>query len=88
MRWLSVEDRYATQAGTHHEAGPWSASRIRPRRARGKGGSARQTHDDEPLHFAEENKNTGPDVLESISLRTVCENKKVIELNGLWLYLI
>ena len=71
MSWLSVEDRYATQPGTHHEAGPWSASRIRPRRARGKGGSARQTHDDEPLHFAEENKNTDPDVLELISLRNV-----------------
>ena len=69
MSCLSVEDRYATQPGTHHEAGPWSASRIRPGGPRGKGGSARQTHDDEPLHFAEENKNAGRDVLNAISLR-------------------
>ena len=35
----------ATNAGTHHEAGPWSASRSRPPEgAGGKGGSARQTH--------------------------------------------
>ena len=59
MSCLSVEARYATQPGTHHEASPWSASRIRPGGPRGKGGSARQTHDDEPLHFAEENKNAG-----------------------------
>ena len=39
------------RAGTHHEAGTWSASRIRPRWAWGKGGSARQTHDPEPLQF-------------------------------------
>ena len=39
-------------AGTHHEAGTWSASRSRPPEgARGKGGSARQTHDKAAVPF-------------------------------------
>ena len=44
--------RPSDDAGTHHEAGPWSASRSRPPEgARGKGGSARQTHDKAAVPF-------------------------------------
>jgi len=47
-----VRLRPSDDAGPHHEAGPWSASRSRPPEgAEGKGGSARQTHDKASVPF-------------------------------------